>query len=141
MGIDSLTAVTTISPCVLYRRGTPCIPWAIKSVWERIRYSYIPIHRSRSYPHFLYRHLHRRGLGRERDGPEITSVCPICPLRYPDGGHISFLCRLGRISFRAIKDKRDYLGKRKSASWMYMSRLAAQKEWAFMKVGTECPFL
>jgi len=27
------------------------------------------------------------------------------------------------------------MGKRKSASWMYMSRLAAQKEWAFMKVG------
>ncbi|KAJ7837539.1 RIO1 family-domain-containing protein [Mycena olivaceomarginata] len=44
------------------------------------------------------------------------------------------LHRLGRISFRAIKEKRDYLGKRKSASWMYMSRLAAQKEWAFMKV-------
>jgi RIO-like serine/threonine protein kinase len=42
--------------------------------------------------------------------------------------------RLGRISFRAIKEKRDYMGKRKSASWMYMSRLAAQKEWAFMKV-------
>ncbi|KAG9006135.1 hypothetical protein FRB94_000960 [Tulasnella sp. JGI-2019a] len=42
--------------------------------------------------------------------------------------------RLGRISFRAIKSKRDYMGKRKSASWMYMSRLAAQKEWAFMKV-------
>ena len=43
--------------------------------------------------------------------------------------------RLGRISFRAIKAKRDYLGKRKSASWMYMSRLAAEKEYAFMKVG------
>ncbi|KAF9489666.1 RIO1-domain-containing protein [Pleurotus eryngii] len=42
--------------------------------------------------------------------------------------------RLGRISFRTIKSKRDYMGKRKSASWMYMSRLAAQKEWAFMKV-------
>ena len=41
---------------------------------------------------------------------------------------------LGRISFRTIKQNRDYLGKRKSASWMYMSRLAAQKEWAFMKV-------
>lgn len=41
---------------------------------------------------------------------------------------------LGRVSFRAIKEKRDYMGKRKSASWMYMSRLAAQKEWAFMKV-------
>lgn len=44
------------------------------------------------------------------------------------------LHRLGRISFRAIKEKRDYMGKRKSASWMYMSRLAAEKEWAFMKV-------
>lgn len=41
---------------------------------------------------------------------------------------------LGRISFRAIKEKRDYMGKRKSASWMYMSRLAAEKEWAFMSV-------
>lgn len=41
--------------------------------------------------------------------------------------------RLGRISFRAVKEKRDYMGKRKSASWMYMSRLAAQKEYAFMK--------
>ncbi|KAJ8469439.1 hypothetical protein ONZ45_g16884 [Pleurotus djamor] len=44
------------------------------------------------------------------------------------------LHRLGRISFRTIKQNRDYMGKRKSASWMYMSRLAAQKEWAFMKV-------
>ncbi|EED80416.1 predicted protein, partial [Postia placenta Mad-698-R] len=44
------------------------------------------------------------------------------------------LHRLGRVSFRAIKEKRDYMGKRKSASWMYMSRLAAEKEWAFMKV-------
>ena len=42
--------------------------------------------------------------------------------------------RLGRISFRKIKEKRDYMGKRKSASWMYMSRLAAQKEYAFMQV-------
>lgn len=41
--------------------------------------------------------------------------------------------RLGRVSFRAIKEKRDYMGKRKSASWMYMSRLAAKKEWEFMK--------
>lgn len=42
--------------------------------------------------------------------------------------------RLGRISFRNIKEKRDYMGKRKSASWMYMSRLAAQKEFAFMQI-------
>ncbi|ORY78087.1 RIO1-domain-containing protein [Leucosporidium creatinivorum] len=42
--------------------------------------------------------------------------------------------RLGRISFRSIKSKRDYLRKGQSASWMYMSRLAAIKEYAFMKV-------
>lgn len=31
------------------------------------------------------------------------------------------------------------MGKRKSASWMYMSRLAAEKEYAFMKVGLAFP--
>lgn len=41
--------------------------------------------------------------------------------------------RLGRISFRTIKTNRDYLRHRSSASWMYMSRLAAVKEFAFMK--------
>merc|ERR1711939_503014 len=42
--------------------------------------------------------------------------------------------RLGRISFRTIKSKRDYLRKGQNASWMYMSRLAAMKEYAFMKI-------
>jgi RIO kinase 2 len=42
--------------------------------------------------------------------------------------------RLGRTSFRAVKKKRDYLRHRKSASWLYLSRLAAIKEFAFMKV-------
>ncbi|KAK9354531.1 RIO1 family-domain-containing protein [Lipomyces doorenjongii] len=41
--------------------------------------------------------------------------------------------RLGRISFRSVKNNRDYLRNRQSASWMYLSRLAAQKEFAFMK--------
>jgi RIO kinase 2 len=41
--------------------------------------------------------------------------------------------RLGRISFRTVKANRDYLRNRSSASWMYMSRLAAIKEFAFMK--------
>ncbi|KAF5374772.1 hypothetical protein D9758_000215 [Tetrapyrgos nigripes] len=50
------------------------------------------------------------------------------------------LHRLGRISFRTVKQNRDYMGKRRSASWMYMSRLAAQKEWAFMKVLYEHDF-
>lgn len=41
--------------------------------------------------------------------------------------------RLGRISFRSVKNNRDYLKNRKSGSWMYLSRLAAMKEFAFMK--------
>jgi RIO kinase 2 len=44
------------------------------------------------------------------------------------------LHRLGRISFRTVKANRDYLRNRSSASWMYMSRLAAIKEFEFMKV-------
>ncbi len=42
--------------------------------------------------------------------------------------------RLGRISFRTVKTNRDYLRNRQSGSWMYMSRLAALKEYEFMKV-------
>lgn len=44
------------------------------------------------------------------------------------------LHRLGRTSFRAVKSKRDYLRHRNSFSWLYLSRLAALKEYAFMKV-------
>ncbi|KAK4193742.1 Serine/threonine-protein kinase rio2 [Podospora australis] len=40
--------------------------------------------------------------------------------------------RLGRISFRTVKTNRDYLKNKPSASWMYLSRLAAIKEFAFM---------
>lgn len=42
------------------------------------------------------------------------------------------LHRLGRTSFRNVKSKRDYLCHRKAASWIYFSRLAAIKEYAFM---------
>ena len=43
--------------------------------------------------------------------------------------------RLGRISFRTVKNNRDYLRKQRGrgASWMDMSRLAAVKEFAFME--------
>jgi RIO kinase 2 len=42
--------------------------------------------------------------------------------------------RLGRISFRAVKSKRDYLQGRSHASWLYLARLAARKEFEYMKV-------
>ncbi|KAJ9091096.1 hypothetical protein QFC19_009270 [Naganishia cerealis] len=83
-----------------------------------------------------------KGKGREEDVGEDEEAEEEDDSEYADsedeeiGGSMRILKihRLGRISFRAIKSKRDYLGKRKSASWMYMSRLAAMKEYAFMKV-------
>ena len=47
------------------------------------------------------------------------------------------LQRLGRCSFRSVARNRDYKGnmkERRGASWFYLSRLAAQKEFAFMKL-------
>ena len=41
--------------------------------------------------------------------------------------------RLGRISFRSVKSNRDYLKRRSGGSWMYLSRLSAMKEFAFMQ--------
>ena len=43
------------------------------------------------------------------------------------------LHRLGRICFRKVKEKRDYLKTRKNASWLYLSRLAAEREYSFLK--------
>ncbi|KAK9751977.1 Rio2, N-terminal [Popillia japonica] len=43
------------------------------------------------------------------------------------------LHRLGRTCFRNVKDKRDYHKHRKSASWLYLSRISATKEFAYMK--------
>lgn len=43
------------------------------------------------------------------------------------------LHRLGRTSFRQLKNKRDYHKNRQRVSWLYLSRLAAMKEFAYMK--------
>ncbi|XP_061172147.1 serine/threonine-protein kinase RIO2-like [Saccostrea echinata] len=43
------------------------------------------------------------------------------------------LHRLGRTSFRQLKNKRDYHKHRNNVSWLYLSRLAAMKEYAYMK--------
>lgn len=41
--------------------------------------------------------------------------------------------RLGRTSFRTVKENRDYIKGRSSYSWLYLSRIASLKEFAFMK--------
>ncbi|XP_060739846.1 serine/threonine-protein kinase RIO2 [Tachysurus vachellii] len=43
------------------------------------------------------------------------------------------LHRLGRTSFRNLKNKRDYHKHRHKVSWLYLSRLSAMKEYAYMK--------
>ncbi|KAL4193854.1 hypothetical protein AMTRI_Chr06g179000 [Amborella trichopoda] len=66
------------------------------------------------------------GVGKESDIFEVAAE---------DGTIMAMkLHRLGRISFRAVKSKRDYLLHRSSYNWLYLSRLAAKKEFAFMKV-------
>ncbi|ANQ06802.1 ROI kinase-like protein [Plasmodium coatneyi] len=41
--------------------------------------------------------------------------------------------RLGRISFRTIKNNRDYYGKKNFRNWLYLSKIAATKEYAYLK--------
>lgn len=65
------------------------------------------------------------GVGKESDIFEVVAE---------DGQTLALkLHRLGRTSFRAVKSKRDYLKHRSSFNWLYLSRLAALKEYAFMK--------
>lgn len=42
--------------------------------------------------------------------------------------------RLGRISFRQTRRKRGYVAEREHISWLYQSRLAAQKEYEALKL-------
>jgi len=43
------------------------------------------------------------------------------------------LARLGRTSFRAVKNKRDYIKQQTHYNWLYLSRLSAQNEYKNMK--------
>ena len=42
------------------------------------------------------------------------------------------LARLGRTSFRAVKEKRDYVKNQTHYNWLYLSRLSAQNEYKNM---------
>jgi RIO kinase 2 len=44
------------------------------------------------------------------------------------------LARLGRVSFKTIKNNRDYLQYRTNYNWLYLSRLASIKEFSFMSI-------
>jgi len=46
--------------------------------------------------------------------------------------------RLGRVSFRQTRRLRDYVGDRRHVSWLYQSRLAAEKEFQALKLVYPC---
>ncbi|XP_056631632.1 serine/threonine-protein kinase RIO2 [Diorhabda sublineata] len=59
----------------------------------------------------------------------------------PEGEQLCLkLHRLGRICFRKVTEKRDYHKHRKSASWLYLSRISATKEFAYLKALYERKF-
>lgn len=65
------------------------------------------------------------GVGKESDIFEAMD---------PEGNELVIkIHRLGRTSFRSVRKNRDYLKGKSKASWLYMSRLAAIKEYAFMR--------
>ncbi|KAM9857904.1 serine/threonine-protein kinase RIO2 [Aulostomus maculatus] len=65
------------------------------------------------------------GVGKESDIYIVAS---------PSGEQYALkLHRLGRTSFRNLKNKRDYHKHRRNMSWLYLSRLSAMKEFAYMK--------
>ena len=61
------------------------------------------------------------GMGKEADVLEALTPSG-------DGVAVKFH-RLGRVSFRDTRRKREYLAGRHHVSWLYQSRLAAQKEY------------
>jgi len=65
------------------------------------------------------------GVGKESDIFEALNS---------DGNEIVIkIHRLGRTSFRSVRKNRDYLSGKSKVSWLYLSRLAAIKEFAFMR--------
>lgn len=68
-----------------------------------------------------YLSLKPLGVGKESDVYEGIT---------PSGLRVAVkLHRLGRISFRQVKKKRTYVGKRRHISWLYEARLAAEREY------------
>ncbi|KAA3675490.1 RIO kinase 2 [Paragonimus westermani] len=55
------------------------------------------------------------------------------PLVVPGSPVVVKFHRLGRTSFRKVKEKRDYHQHRNTCSWLYLDRLASQREFSMMK--------
>ncbi|KDO19000.1 atypical/RIO/RIO2 protein kinase [Saprolegnia parasitica CBS 223.65] len=77
------------------------------------------------------KHGHISGLGRQIG---VGKESDIYMAVQPDGTEVAIkFHRLGRTSFRAVKNKRDYLKTKKQVNWFYLSKLSAMKENAFLR--------
>ncbi|CAK7237518.1 Serine/threonine-protein kinase rio2 [Sporothrix bragantina] len=85
---------------------------------------YLAMH-THSQKDVVYSVGHRVGVGKESD---IVMVADKTGQQ-----RILKIHRLGRISFRTVKSNRDYLKRRQGGSWMYLSRLSAMREYAFLE--------
>lgn len=64
------------------------------------------------------------GVGKESDIYQVSDCDGI--------SKVLKIHRLGRTSFHTVKNNREYLRHGQSASWMHLSKLAANKEYQFM---------
>lgn len=66
------------------------------------------------------------GVGKESDIYKCEAL---------DGSHVVLkLTRLGRRSFKTIKNNREYIQNRTSYNWLYLSRLSSMREFTFMQI-------
>ncbi|KAL9613704.1 MAG: hypothetical protein Q9167_001781 [Letrouitia subvulpina] len=85
---------------------------------------YLSLH-SHLQKNVLYSTGNQIGVGKESDVFVVSDA---------DGKQLVLkIHRLGRISFRSVKNNRNYSKRQQVASWMHMSRLAALKEFSFMR--------
>lgn len=69
--------------------------------------------------------MHQVGIGKESD---------IFACQDHEGTDLILkLARLGRQSFKTVKNNRDYLQGRTQFNWLYLSRLATTREFEYMK--------
>ncbi|KAK4178223.1 putative Serine/threonine-protein kinase RIO2 [Triangularia setosa] len=117
-----------VSKCISTLAKTSLIAKMKEAKYDGYRLTYGGLDYLALHTHSQKNHIYsvgtRVGVGKESD---IMLVAD-----HTGAQQILKIHRLGRISFRTVKTNRDYLKKNASGSWMYLSTLAARKEYAFL---------
>lgn len=81
--------------------------------------------------------LRKQGLQKMGDKVGIGKESDIYYGQYNDKHCVLKFHRLGRTSFRTVKNNRDYHQKRKNVSWLLLNKLSAEKEHEYLKMFSE----